>query len=121
MAQNGAGIPGANVGVYSGVNGVIMPSAGHYPDMQTLMQNMETLSGWLQQNREEWEQVQEGLGRVERLSVSCAGCGQGLLDTHSYGQARLPRDEQVPLTNGDAQCMTFSLNQYFPWPRYSRD
>ncbi|KAK5124784.1 hypothetical protein LTR85_001497 [Meristemomyces frigidus] len=58
-----------NLSMYSGMNGSIMPSAGHYSDMQTLMQNMETLSGWLQQNREEWELVQEGLGRVERLST----------------------------------------------------
>jgi hypothetical protein len=39
-----------NAGLYNaagGLNG--MPSAGHYSDMQTLMQNMETLSGWLQQ------------------------------------------------------------------------
>lgn len=47
----------------------VMPSAGHYADMQTLMQNMEALSGWLAQNRNEWEQVQDGLARVERLQV----------------------------------------------------
>ena len=62
--QNGLGAGG-----YNGVNGSIMPSAGHYSDMQTLMQNMETLSGWLQQNREDWQSVQEGLGRVEQLQV----------------------------------------------------
>lgn len=45
-----------------------MPAAGHYQDMQTMMQQMETLSGWLQQNREEWNQLQESLARVERLS-----------------------------------------------------
>lgn len=70
MAQNGSGLPAASGAMYTGgVNGSIMPSAGHYSDMQTLMQNMETLSGWLQQNREEWEQVQEGLARVERSQV----------------------------------------------------
>lgn len=46
-----------------------MPSAGHYSDMQTLMQNMETLSGWLQQNREDFLSVQDGLEQVERRNV----------------------------------------------------
>lgn len=65
-SQNGIN---GNVHMYSGVNGNIMPSAGHYADMQTLMQNMENLSGWLHQNREEWSQVQDGLARVERMQV----------------------------------------------------
>lgn len=60
----------ANAGMYAGgMNGAIMPSAGHYSDMQTLMQNMETLAGWLQQNREDFNQVQDGLTRVERMQV----------------------------------------------------
>ncbi|KAK5683588.1 hypothetical protein LTS10_005121 [Elasticomyces elasticus] len=70
-APNGNGIA-AN----GQINGNILPSAGHYADMQTLMASMETLSGWLQQNREEWAQLQEGLGRVERLhpgTLSAAG------------------------------------------------
>ena len=60
-----------NAGLYNaaagGLNG--MPSAGHYSDMQTLMQNMETLSGWLQQNREDFLSVQDGLEQVERRNV----------------------------------------------------
>lgn len=59
-----------NAGLYNatgGLNG--MPSAGHYSDMQTLMQNMETLSGWLQQNREDFLSVQEGLEQVERRNA----------------------------------------------------
>jgi hypothetical protein len=59
-----------NAGLYNaagGLNG--MPSAGHYSDMQTLMQNMETLSGWLQQNREDFLSVQDGLEQVERHNV----------------------------------------------------
>jgi len=59
-----------NAGLYNaagGLNG--MPSAGHYSDMQTLMQNMETLSGWLQQNREDFVSVQDGLEQVERRNV----------------------------------------------------
>nr|POE75581.1 hypothetical protein CFP56_53693 [Quercus suber] len=63
-SQNGIN---GNAHMYSGMNGSVMPSAGHYADMQTLMQNMENLSGWLQQNREEWLQVQDGLARVERM------------------------------------------------------
>ena len=47
-----------------------MPSAGHYSDMQTLMQNMEVLAGWLKQNREEWGVVQEGLAKVEEMNHS---------------------------------------------------
>lgn len=56
------------------MNGSIMPSAGHYSDMQTLMQNMESLSGWLEQNRQDWGQVQEGIARVERLQVGHRRC-----------------------------------------------
>lgn len=66
---NPNGIGAQNAAMYSGMNGSIMPSAGHYSDMQTLMQNMESLSGWLEQNRQEWSQVQEGIARVERLQV----------------------------------------------------
>lgn len=65
--QNGVGAQ--NAAMYTGMNGGIMPSAGHYSDMQTLMQNMESLSGWLEQNRQEWAQVQDGIARVERLQV----------------------------------------------------
>jgi hypothetical protein len=67
---NPNGMGAQNAAMYSGMNGSIMPSAGHYSDMQTLMQNMESLSGWLEQNRQEWSQVQEGIARVERLQVS---------------------------------------------------
>lgn len=67
---NPNGINGGANGMYGpGVNGSILPSAGHYSDMQTLMQNMETLAGWLQQNREDWDIVQDGLNRVERMQV----------------------------------------------------
>lgn len=78
--QNGLGAQNAAM-----MNGNIMPSAGHYSDMQTLMQNMESLSGWLEQNRQEWAQVQEGIARVERL------------------QGRMAQQGQLPLLNGDAQ------------------
>ncbi|GIZ39851.1 hypothetical protein CKM354_000321800 [Cercospora kikuchii] len=81
--QNGMGAP--NVNMYTGMNGGVMPSAGHYSDMQTLMQNMENLSGWLEQNRQDWALVQEGLAKVERL------------------QGRLAQSGQVPLLNGDTQ------------------
>ena len=55
--------------MYNGMHNPLLSPAGQYSDMQLLMQNMESLSGWLQQNREEWMQVQEGLARVERLQV----------------------------------------------------
>jgi hypothetical protein len=59
-----------NAGLYSAAGGISgMPSAGHYSDMQTLMQNMEILSGWLQQNREDFLSVQDGLEQVERRNV----------------------------------------------------
>jgi len=51
----------------------IMPSAGHYADMQTLMQNLEALSGWLQQNREDSEWLMQNVRRVEHLPVSRSG------------------------------------------------
>lgn len=66
---NGNGLGAQSAAIYGGMNGAIMPSAGHYSDMQALMQNMEVLSGWLEQNRQEWSAVQDGLARVERLQV----------------------------------------------------
>lgn len=66
---NGNGLGAQSAAMYGGMNGAIMPSAGHYSDMQALMQNMENLSGWLEQNRQEWSAVQDGLARVERLQV----------------------------------------------------
>jgi len=60
-SANGAGAAG------------IMPSAGHYADMQTLMQNLEALSGWLQQNREDSEWLTQNVRRVEHLPVSRLG------------------------------------------------
>ncbi|KAK3628443.1 hypothetical protein LTR56_018598 [Elasticomyces elasticus] len=75
-SNNGTYAPLAAPNGQTNMNGNILPSAGHYADMQTLMASMETLSGWLQQNREEWAQLQEGLGRVERLhpgTLSAAG------------------------------------------------
>ena len=63
------GIAGGNAAMYNGMNGSVLPSAGQYADMQLLMQNMETLSGYMQQNREECLRVQEGLERVERMRV----------------------------------------------------
>lgn len=51
----------------------IMPSAGHYADMQTLMQNLEALSGWLQQNREDSEWLTQNVRRVENLPVARSG------------------------------------------------
>ena len=69
-SQNGMGGGGAGNAAYNGMmNGSAMPPAGHYSDMQALMSSVESLSGWLQQNREEWNQIQEGLARVERLQV----------------------------------------------------
>ena len=67
--QNGISPGAGNAAMYNGMNGSVLPSAGQYADMQLLMQNMETLSGFLQQNREDWFKVQEGLERVERMRV----------------------------------------------------
>ncbi|KAK5746929.1 hypothetical protein LTR17_000560 [Elasticomyces elasticus] len=85
-SNNGTYAPLSAPNGQANMNGNILPSAGHYADMQTVMASMETLSGWLQQNREEWAQLQEGLGRVERLhpgTLSAAGI------------------EHVGVTNGD--------------------
>lgn len=108
--QNGLGAQ--NAAMYSGMNGNVMPPAGHYSDMQTLMQNMESLSGWLEQNRQEWSQVQEGLARVERLQVwlpttSC-DYAQSLKENNRslLLQGRLAQQGQLPLLNGDTQRMS---------------
>ena len=79
-----------NAGLYNaagGLNG--MPSAGHYSDMQTLMQNMETLSGWLQQNREDFLSVQDGLEQVERRNV-----GRSLEALNTWLALRAVAEEQ---------------------------
>lgn len=76
---------GGNANMYNGMNGAVLPSAGQYADMQMLMQNMETLSGYMQQNREEWARVQEGLERVERM------------------RGRLAREGQTGPVNGEVQ------------------
>ncbi|KAI7022526.1 hypothetical protein KC355_g2044 [Hortaea werneckii] len=100
MAQNPNGLgANANAAMYNGVNGSIMPSAGHYSDMQTLMQNMETLSGWLQQNREEWSQLQEGLSRVERMGVQNGGSLPGAREGEQLnGDAEAHDPDQPPTT-----------------------
>jgi hypothetical protein len=85
--------------------GVIMPSAGHFADMATLMSSMETLSGWLQQNREEWAGLQEGLARVERAQErhSALGLNNGLmgplpasLGEHEGTNGELPVQLRMP-------------------------
>ncbi|KAK4556972.1 hypothetical protein LTR86_005953 [Recurvomyces mirabilis] len=79
---NGNNAGGNNSALYNNavaMNNNVMPSAGHYADTQTLMQSMEQLSGWLQQNREEWLGLQEGLSRVERMTgVSVVNGGAGV-------------------------------------------
>lgn len=77
--QNGISAGAGSAAMYSGMNGSVLPSAGQYADMHLLMQNMETLSGYLQQNREDWFSVQEGLERVERMRV----CSLLSLSKHS--------------------------------------
>ncbi|KAI5369745.1 hypothetical protein Slin15195_G006220 [Septoria linicola] len=73
-----------NAAMYTGMNNGIMP-AGNFADLQHLMQGVENLSGWLEQNRQDWAQVQEGIAKVERL------------------QGRLAQNGQLPLINGDSQ------------------
>jgi hypothetical protein len=77
MAQpNGGGAaPGGPYATTNGGGGggeaqVAYAKAGHYADVQTLMEQMDMLSTWLARNREEWGAVREGLGRVERGRAS---------------------------------------------------
>lgn len=107
---NGTNNPNSAASMYSssnnsasGINGSIMPSAGHYSDMQTLMQNMEVLAGWLKQNREEWGVVQEGLGRVEELRA------QGQAQSLPAAALPLEREGDGVGDDGDVQCMRYSL------------
>ncbi|KAK1819911.1 hypothetical protein LTR12_005633 [Friedmanniomyces endolithicus] len=132
-AGNGNGTNGNMYTNGTAVNGVILPSAGHYADMQTLMQSMETLSGWLQQNREEWASLQEGLARVERVqarnehehdrnsrishadagAMALAG-GEGLVNGDTT-QTDMPAGQQPPLPVAPAQ------NPPEPFSRSDRD
>ncbi|KAK3068932.1 hypothetical protein LTR53_013110 [Teratosphaeriaceae sp. CCFEE 6253] len=72
-AANGIGIYNVNAAAAAAAvmngNANVLPSGAHNADMQSLMQSMETLSGWLQQNREEWAGLQEGLLRMERMGM----------------------------------------------------
>ncbi|KAF2857801.1 hypothetical protein K470DRAFT_272993 [Piedraia hortae CBS 480.64] len=61
MAQDGA----ANNQGYIGVNNGALPPAGHHSDMQLMLRRMEELSDQLQQNREQWAELQNGISRVE--------------------------------------------------------
>nr|OQO32245.1 hypothetical protein B0A51_00493 [Rachicladosporium sp. CCFEE 5018] len=93
MANNNGA---ANAGMYAataGING--MPAAGHHSDMQTLMQNMETLSGWLQQNREDFLRVQEGLEQVERRNARYPP-GLPALPVVNGDSAQSPQAEETP-------------------------
>ena len=95
-----------NAGLYNsagGLNG--MPSAGHYSDMQTLMQNMETLSGWLQQNREDFISVQDGLEQVERRNV-----GLSLEELNIRAVAAAAADEQY----SDTTVRRLDTRQAYP-------
>lgn len=74
MASNVPPPPGAN-GPYTAlpsnaaaVSAPALPNhAGHYADIQTLMQNLDLLSGWLQQNREDFDGLREALRHVEGM------------------------------------------------------
>lgn len=100
MAQqpNGAGANNA-----AALNGSLMPSAGHYADMQTLMQSMEQLSGWLQQNREEFAGVQERLALVERRGLRS-------IDAEAAAQEE---GEEAAQSKSDAHCMNSNLRCAF--------
>lgn len=80
---NGGHGGGQNAAIYnnnnSNTNNMNMPAAGHYSDMQALMQSMDTLASLLQQNRKDFQDVQEGLERVERVR------GTQVNSTHSSG------------------------------------
>ncbi|KAF2774442.1 hypothetical protein EJ03DRAFT_370515 [Teratosphaeria nubilosa] len=95
---NGAGVNGAQQ------QGQIIPAAGHYADMQNLMEHMEALGKYLEKNREEWRAVEEGLGRVERQHVGHAGAVNG--------NAALPDDQPTradllkALADRDAEIRT---------------
>jgi len=97
----------------NGANASVMPPAGHYADMQTIMQNMETLSGWLQQNREEWAGLQESLARVEGSvnAVSVVnGCGMdhgrgGDMGCEAYCWSRADyRSSKSHRSNSNSRC-----------------
>lgn len=95
MANSNGTLAGQqNAGMYN-ANMNNMPAAGHYSDMQTLMQNMETLSGWLQQNREDFLRVQEDLERVERIQVR-----QPTDTAGENGDAMLDANAQSPTITG---------------------
>lgn len=55
----------ANAGAQYGIGGPIMPSAGHHNDMQHVWSLVEELSNQLQQNRERWDELQDGLARAQ--------------------------------------------------------
>ena len=112
-APNGAG------NAYGALNGAgavamgnsIIPSPGQYADMQMLMQNLEQLSGWLQQNREDWNNVQEGLARVQNMQ----GPGQPALPIYQNGEVEAEGELTIPSLQRqlhDAKKRVLELEQH---------
>lgn len=48
-----------------GMNGNVMPNAGHHNDMQHVWTLVEELSGILQSNRERWDELQTDIARAQ--------------------------------------------------------
>ncbi|KAK4910579.1 hypothetical protein LTR28_000025, partial [Elasticomyces elasticus] len=54
----------ANNGMYPGVGGAMLPSAGHHMDMNHLMSVVTSLSQQLAENREAFVRMQESMARL---------------------------------------------------------
>ncbi|KAK5115355.1 hypothetical protein LTR62_001555 [Meristemomyces frigidus] len=107
QAPPGALYANANAGA---MNGNHMPSAGHSADMQTLMQSMEALSGWLQQNREELGALQEGLYRVERAGALHADTN-GTVNELREVMGALANNAEAHMVNGELETTSAAESQ----------
>lgn len=105
--QNGA-LQAQQNAMYA-MDGSVMPSAGHYADMQTLMQNMEALSGWLAQNREDWTEVQEELARVERQQQQQQSRRDNTTSTSTTADPSQPTSSQLQTALSTAHLRITSL------------
>jgi hypothetical protein len=66
---NQNGMIGQNAAGYNALSGQGAIPAGHFSDMQHLDRNMDSLSMAVQENRAEWQLIEELLLRASRIQV----------------------------------------------------
>jgi hypothetical protein len=87
---NQNGLAGQNAGGFNNINAPAAIPAGFYADMQFLDRNMDSLTLALNENRNEWNQLEDLLARASRLNVRFCVPERAqvhyveTIDTHSF-------------------------------------